>query len=122
MVLKKIFSAEFEHSFIGTIILDMEIEEKLHRKHKVYKDDIADALADPYRVVMRAQQKSTTPIYQLKSKGKLFEILCESSDGKVLFIIARLFPDGNLYIITSYWANRELQNVYLQESEVLRDE
>lgn len=50
------------------------------------------------------------------------EILCESSGSEVLFIEARLFDDGNLYVITAYWANEGLIQIYYQESEVLRDE
>lgn len=122
MLLKRILNAEFDHVFKGTIILDTAIEDKLHSKHKVYKDDLEDALGDPYRVVLKPKQKSKDPMNKLMSNGTLYEILCETSNYRVLFIISRLFDDGNLYIITAYWANEELEQVYYQESEVLRDE
>ena len=119
MILKRTVNDEFDKTFNGTIILDVDIEDKIHVKHKVYKDDLEDALGDPYRVVLKPKQKSQHPKNKRQSDGKLYEILCESSDSKVLFIVARLFSDGNLYIITAYWANEELTRLYYQESEVL---
>ena len=41
---------------------------------------------------------------------------------KVIFLVGRLFPDGNLYIITAYWADSELIQFYLQKTEVLQNE
>ncbi|WEK53467.1 MAG: hypothetical protein P0Y55_12855 [Candidatus Cohnella colombiensis] len=122
MVLKRILNDEFDQVFNGTIILDSDIEDKLHSKHKVYRDDLEDALGDPYRVVLKPKQKSKTPTNQFMSSGNLYEISCETSDGRVLFIVTRLFNDGNLYIITAYWATADLKQIYYQESEVLRDE
>lgn len=122
MILKRIFNDDFEKIFDGTIILDQHIEDKLHTKHKVYRDDLEDALGDPYRVILRAKQKDKISVNQSTSNGKLYEILCESSGQRVLFIIGRLFENGHLYIITSYWADRELENIYYTESEVLRNE
>ena len=49
-------------------------------------------------------------------------ILCETESGKILFLVGRLFSDGNLYIITAYWAEPELQSIYTKESEVLKNE
>jgi hypothetical protein len=37
-----------------------------------------------------------------------FEVLCETTNLKILFIVVRLFEDGNLYIITAYWAGEQL--------------
>jgi hypothetical protein len=122
LILKRILNEDFDRVFNGTIILDTDIEDKLHRKHKVYRDDLEDALADPYRVILKPKQKSKSPTDQIISSGKLYEILCETSDGRVLFTVTRLFDDGNLYIITAYWANTDLEHIYYQESEVLRDE
>lgn len=122
LILKRIFNDDFDKIFNGIIILDPAIENKLHIKHKVYRDDLEDSLGDPYRIILRAKQKDKPSIHQSQSNGKLYEILCESSDQRVLFIIGRLFENGHLYIITSYWANRELEQIYYTESEVLRDE
>lgn len=119
---KRVISDEFDKIFNGKIILDKQIEHKLHIKHKVYSDDLSDALGDPYRVVMKPRQKSSEFKNKPRSSGKLFELLCETSTGRILFVVSRLFPDGNLYIITSYWANSKLEELYQQESEVLRDE
>ena len=120
--LNRIYSSEFINNFNGTIIIDQDIETKLDIKHKVYKDDLIDGLGDPYLVVMKPKQKSLAPTNKVKSKGKLFEILCETESGKILFLVGRLFPDGNLYVITAYWAGLELQAIYLQESEALKDD
>jgi hypothetical protein len=122
VILKRILNDDFDRIFNGTIILDSDIEDKLHSKHKVYKDDLEDSLGDPYRVVLRPKQKSKVPATKSTSSGTLYEVLCESSDGRVLFVVTRLFNDGNLYIITAYWADKELEQIYYQESEVLRDE
>lgn len=120
MVIKRILNDEFDRIFKGTIILDTTIENKLHNKHKVYRDDLEDALSDPYRVVIKPKQRSKTS--QFQSSGKLYEILCETSDERILFLVTRLFDDGNLYVITAYWATPEIQQLYYQESEVLRYE
>jgi len=122
LILNRIFTDEFDKLFNGTIILDIDIENKLHQKHKVYRDDLEDALGDPYRVVLRPKQSSKIATNKTSSSGYLFEILCETTDQRILFIVARLFEDGNLYIITSYWAGHDLTQVYYQESEVLRDD
>lgn len=122
MVLKRTYSDEFNSLFNGTIIIDMDIEKKLHQKHKIYRDDLEDALGDPYRVVLKPKQKSKTSANKPKSSGQLFEVLCESTNFRILFILARLFGDGNLFIITAYWAGHDLSQIYNQESEVLTDE
>lgn len=122
MVLKRIYNDEFDKIFNGTIVLNSAIEDKLHSKHKVYRDDLEDCLGDPCRVVLKAKQKDKASPLLSQSKGKLYEILCESSNQRILFIVARLFKNGHLYIITSYWANQRLEQIYLTESEVLRDE
>ena len=83
---------------------------------------MVDALGDPLIVVMKPKQKSPTPIDKQNSKGTAYEILCENENGQVMFLVGRLFPDGNLYVITAYWASSELQQIYLQEREVLQDE
>ena len=116
-MMKRTLNNEFEKYFNGTVILDPIIENKLMTKHKVYKDDLAYALADPNRLIMKPKQKPIIPTNKPKNNGKLYEILCEAY-GRVLFIIGRLFNDGNLYIITSYWADKNLTNVYIKESEV----
>lgn len=121
MALKRIFNDDFNRIFTGTIVLSPKIEDKLHTKHKIYRDDLYDALGDPYRVVLKAKQRDKVPI-QSHSKGSLYEILCESSEHQILLIVARLFDNGHLYIITSYWADHKLQQIYYTESEVLRDE
>ena len=118
----RILSPEFEKVFNGTIILDLDIETKLNVKHKVYKEDLVDALSDPYMVVMRIKQKSPTPSNKFKSNGTVYELLAETESARVLFVVGRLFPDGNLYIITSYWANKELNSLYYKESEMLRND
>ncbi len=122
MGLKRIYSSEFVNNFNDTIIIDQDIEDKLDIKHKVYKDDLIDALSDPYLVVMKPKQKSPAPKSRANSKGKVYEILCATESGRILFLVGRLFPDGNLYIITAYWAGPELQLIYIQESEVLKNE
>lgn len=122
MILKRIQNDEFEATFNGTIVLDIDIESKLHNKHKVYRDDLVDALGDPFKVVLKPKQKTKSPFNKEKTSGKLYEILCESSDGRIMFLVSRLFEDGNLYIITAYWADEALEQIYYQECEVLRDE
>ncbi|WP_347488024.1 hypothetical protein [Desulfoscipio sp. XC116] len=119
MILKRTVSSEFIKCFNETIILDEDIEIKLNNKHKVYKEDLSDALGDSYLVVLKPKQTSPAP--KGKSKGKVFEILGETEEGRVLFIIGRLFSDGNLYIITAYWADSALEKIYRQESKVLRE-
>jgi hypothetical protein len=122
LILKRIFTDEFDALFNGTIILDADIENKLHLKHKVYRDDLEDALGDPYRVVLKPKQSSKAIVNKTTTSGYLFELLCETTGSKILFIVVRLFDDGNLYIITAYWAGEQLVQIYYQESEVLRDE
>lgn len=122
MILKRIYNDDFDKTFNGTIILDATVEEKLHIKHKVYRDDLEDCLGDPYRVVLMAKQKDKSSTHPSQSNGNLYEILCESSNRRILFVVARLFQNGHLYIITSYWANQKLEQIYFTESEVLRDE
>jgi len=122
VTIERRYSSEFLKCFNGTIILKHDIETKLASKHKVYKDDLADALGDPYIVVFKTKQKSPNTLNNVKSKGKVYEILCETEGGRVLFIVGRLFPDGNLYIITAYWANSEIAKIYLDEREVQQNE
>ncbi|MDA8210321.1 MAG: hypothetical protein M0021_00335 [Clostridia bacterium] len=122
MKIKRVFNSEFEKVFNGTLILDQDIEDKLDIKHKVYRDDLFDAFSDPYLVVMKTKQKSPISKNVPKSKGTVYEILCEAASGRVLFVVGRLFPDGNMYIITAYWADTALEDLYRHESEVLRDE
>lgn len=117
-MLRRIFNNNFEKTFNGTIILDHSIEEKLIGKHKVYREDVADAISDPYRVVMRPRRKNVLSKNTLDSKGQLYELLCITSMNRILFLVGRLFSDGNFYIITSYWADQQLQHIYFQESEV----
>jgi hypothetical protein len=121
-MMNRIISSEFDKTFNGTIILDHAIEIKLKEKHKVYKGDLLDALSDPYTVVMRAKQKSPIPQNKLKTYGTVYEILAETESTRVLFVIGRLFPDGNLYIITAYWASSELESLYNKESEILKND
>ncbi len=52
MVYKRV-SNKFDDLFNGTIILDQDIEDKLYLKHKVYRDDLADALGDPYLIALK---------------------------------------------------------------------
>ena len=112
----KIVSNEFFESFNGAVILRQDIEHKILTKHKVYENDLYDALNDEFAVVIEGQQK------QISNKGQNYEIYGETSSGRVLFIVGILFPDGNLYIITSYWATKEMINFYEEEREVLEDE
>ena len=119
---KKVFSSIFEKKFTGELILTEKLEDKLIDKHKVYRSDLFDALSDPNRVVMKSSQKSPIPFDLKKSSGKVYEILCESEDNKVMFVVGRLFPDGKLLILTAYWANQPLQRIYYQTREVLWDE
>jgi len=118
----RILSPDFGKVFCGAIILDLDIETKLNVKHKVYKEDLVDALSDPYMVVMRIKQKSPDPNNKQKSSSTVYEILAETESTRVLFVVGRLFPDGNLYIITSYWANKELNYLYYKEREMLRND
>lgn len=122
MVDKRLLNNEFDKVFNGTVIVDRIIEDKLHVKHKVYCDDLADALGDPYKVVLMTKQRSTTPTNKPQSNGILYEILAETESCRILFIVGRLFQDGNLYIITSYWADKDLESFYYKECEVFRDE
>ncbi|WP_148136266.1 hypothetical protein [Candidatus Formimonas warabiya] len=119
---KRIISHEFESIFNGNIILDYDIEQKLNNKHKVYKEDLLDVISDPYLIVMRATQKSPINTSRITSSGIVYEILCESESNRVMFVVGRLFKDGNLFIITAYWANNSLAAFYYQESEALRNE
>ncbi len=120
--MKRTYSLEFENTFNGTIILDEDIKKKLVSKHKVYDEDLVNAVGDPYRVVLKPRQKASLPRHTLMSRGNLYEILCEAPGSKILFIVGRLFPDGNLYIITAYWANKNLERIYMLESEVLKND
>lgn len=122
LVSLRILNDEFDQLFNGRIILDQDVEHKLHNKHKVYKDDLSDALEDSNRLILKPKQLSTAPINKEKSAGKLYEILGETSSGRILFIVSRLFPDGKLYIVTSYWATKELKQTYYNINEVLRNE
>ena len=110
----RIVSFEFNELFNGTVILRTDVEEKLVKKHKVYEDDLYDALSDEFIVVIKGQQK------QLSNSGQNYEIYGKTPCGRILFIVGILFPDGNLYIITSYWATDEMVDFYEEESEVLR--
>lgn len=121
MAPKKIYSTEFSDLFNGKIVFDDDIKSKLFNKHKVYEGDVADALGDPYLVVVKSRQGSPAPKGIRASKGTVYEIFAETETGRVLFIVGRLFPDGNLYIITSYWAEDEMEKFYYKESELLRD-
>jgi hypothetical protein len=118
----KIVSNEFWDGFTGGPILDENIKRKLSTRHNIYEEDLADAFGDPYMVVTRNRRKSPQPHQGLDSRGIVYEILAETQARRVMFIVGRLFPNGNLYIITAYWADRELEIQYHRESEVLRDE
>jgi hypothetical protein len=112
----KILSNEFFELFNGTAILRRDIESKILIKHKVYENDLYDVLNDEFAIVIKGQQR------QINNKGQNYEIYGEVTSGRVLFIVGILFPDGNLYIITSYWATKKMINFYEEEREVLEDE
>lgn len=122
MILNRTFRSEFLKTFNGTFILRQDIEDKLATKHKVYCDDLVEALNDQYLIAMKPKQKSPALLDKEKSRGTVYEILCETQSKRIMFIIGRLFPDGNLYIITAYWADSELSQVYLQAREVSQDD
>jgi hypothetical protein len=109
-----IVSKEFRDLFSGIVILREDIQNKLLEKHRVYEDDLYNALSDEYAVVIKGQQK------QVSTKGQNYEIYGKTS-GRVLFIVGLLFSDGNFYIITSYWATKDMISFYEEESEVLED-
>lgn len=106
----------FEELFFGRLIIQSHIEIKLNTKHSVYKEDIIDALEDPYLVVVKGKQK------QLSKGGTNYDIYAETEDGRILYIASKIFTDGNLFVITAYWANSEMKKFYIKESEVLRNE
>lgn len=112
----KIVSHEFYELFNGTVILRQDVKNKILTKHKVYENDLYEALNDEYAVVIKGQQK------QISNNGQNYEIYGKTLSERVLFIIGILFSDGNLYIITSYWATKNMVNFYEEEREVLEDE
>jgi len=122
VVYKKVYTNEFWDNFVGGPILDSDVRQKLLSKHKVYEYDLEDAFGDYYMVVTKSDRKSSDSLKSPDSKGVVYEIFAETESGKVMFIIGRLFPDGNLYIITAYWATEDQSTIYYQESEVLRNE
>ena len=121
-MIKRIYSNEFHGIFNGTIVLDSDIEKKIERKHHVYKEDLEDGLGDPCLVVIKNARKSPLPKNKSWSQGTLYELYCETTSGRILFIVGRLFENGNLYVITSYWADPDQVKLYYQESEELGDE
>lgn len=112
----KIFSYEFNELFSGNVILREDVKEKLILKHKVYEDDLYEALNDKFMIVIKGKQK------QISNSGQNYEIFGKVLNCRILFIVGILFPDGNLYIITSYWATTEMINFYEEESEMLKNE
>lgn len=115
-------STNFEEYFFGKIKLIPEIEAKIKTKHKVCLEDLEDAYGDPYIIVAKPKQKSPAPVNKEKAEGIPCEIYAETSDGRILFIICRLFPDGNSFIVTAYWANQAIQNFYRTQRERLYGE
>ena len=89
----KIVSREFDELFNGTVILRRDIEEKLIKKHKVYENDLYDALSDEYIVAIKGQRK------QLNNNGQNYEIYGKTSYGRILFIVGILFSDGNYILL-----------------------
>lgn len=128
MVLKKHYSKDFEKLFTGRLIIDPDIKAKLKEKHSVLKADLEDGLGDPYLIVLKGKQKDKIPSDRLTSRGQKYEILCETTASRVLYIVCRLFEDGNLLIITARFLNQEKPkdlnaiNFYYTESEVLMNE
>jgi hypothetical protein len=122
LILNRTFSSEFLKTFSGTFILRQDIEEKLANKHKVYSNDLLETLNDQFLIAMKPKQKSPALLNKEQSKGTVYEILCETQSKRIIFIVGRLFPDGNLYIITAYWADSELSQLYLQEREVSQND
>ncbi len=118
MDFQNVYTNEFWDNFTGSLILEKHIKQKILRKHKVYERDLEDAFGDPGMVVIRNKRKSKASFKSPDSKGVLYELYAETENRKVMFIIGRLFPDGNLYIITAYWANKEQTSFYYKESEV----
>lgn len=102
-------------------VLDVDIKEKLINKHKVYEHDLEDALGDPCMVVIKNNRKSPELTTTEKSNGRVYELYASTINGRVLFIVGRLFSNGNLYIITAYWADKKQDSFYQRESEVLCD-
>lgn len=107
----QLVNEEFNELFNGTVILTEKTEEKILKKHKVYEHDLYNALEDEFIVVIKGQKK------QQATNGQIYEIYGKTSSGRILFIVGLLFADGNLYIITSYWANSKMINFYEGESE-----
>lgn len=121
-MLKKIYSSEFQDLFSGNVILHNRIKEKLYVKHKVYEADLHDALTDDYAVVLRSSRQSPLPPTGHETKGTVYDIYAGSGDGRVLFVVGRLFPDGALYIISARWAKNNEEIYYYKAREVLFDE
>lgn len=114
--MKKLYNEVFFKKFKG-IKLDDEIEEKLAGKHKVLYEDIEDALSDPYRIIIKGSQK------QEGTNSVNYEILAETINGRVLFIVGRLFDNtGHYYIISSHWADSKDKQLYYKMREVLENE
>ena len=57
-----------------------------------------------------------------ETKGTVYDIYAESGDGRVLFLVGRLFPDGTLYIISARWAKNNEEIYYYKAREVLFNE
>lgn len=104
------------------VILDKDIRDKLINKHKVYEHDLEDALDDPYLIAFRSTRKSPELVTGKESRGTVYDLYAETANGRVMYIVGRLFPDGYLYIITAYWAGKEINAFYLKEREAIYDD
>lgn len=115
-------SKKFEELFKGEVIIKSDIEEKINKKHKVYKEDVEDALGDPCIIVVKPKQKSPQPKNKDKSEGVSLEIYAETSNGKILFIFCRLFPNGNIYLISAYWTDTKGEAFYYKQRDFIYGE
>ncbi|RBP31499.1 MULTISPECIES: hypothetical protein [Bacillus] len=109
-------SRSFSKKYSGNIILTADIQSKLRYQHSVHSQDVVTCMDDNCKVVVKNTHKKYTSLKYPDSK--VYDIFGEVN-GKVLFIVGRMFNDGNIYIITARWAEGNESAFYYRNSEVM---
>ncbi|TJY42245.1 hypothetical protein E5161_09565 [Cohnella pontilimi] len=96
---------------------------RLIQQRGVYQADIEDALDDPTWVVRKNTHGDPELPPGVKLDGDCFDVFCETTEGRVLKIIGRLYESGQFQVITVITNISEADmRYYYREKELIQDE
>ncbi|KZZ83931.1 hypothetical protein [Bacillus sp. SJS] len=121
MVGRNNWNSYFEQKFDGFFIKPYALE-KIEKKHSVYESELEDALDDPCWVINKNNKSGPLLPNGVQPEGEVFDIFCETSEGRLLKVVGRLYEGGRFQIITVLPGNKISINerqYYIREKELI---